>query len=98
MHKTRALYALWLSLPGLVVVCGGLRRRAKQQKRMIIFGMLALIFLGLCFESACGSGLQGNGTGGNGQPGTPPGTYTLTISATANSLPAQTAQIQLIVN
>jgi hypothetical protein len=65
---------------------------------MKIFGMLALIFLGLCFESACGSGLQGNGTGGNGQPGTPPGTYTLTISATANSLPAQTAQIQLIVN
>ncbi len=97
-HSTRALYAVWLSLPGLVVVCGGLRRRSRSRKRMLIFGMLALIFLGMSFESACGSGLQGNGTGGNGQPGTPPGTYTMTISATANSLPTQTAQIQLTVN
>jgi len=94
-QRTHAFYALWLSFPGLVIVCGGLR---KQRKRMLIFGMLALIFLGLCFESACGSGLQGNGTGGNGQPGTPPGTYTMTISATTNSLSAQTAQIQLTVN
>jgi hypothetical protein len=65
---------------------------------MLIFCMVALTFFGLCFESACGSGLQGNGTGGNGQPGTPPGIYTMTISATANSLPQQTAQIQLTVN
>ena len=98
MHRTRAFYALWFSLPGLVVVCGGRRRRAQPRKGMLIFCMVALVFLGLCFESACGSGLQGNGAGGNGQPGTPPGTYTMTISATANSLPPQTTQIQLTVN
>lgn len=97
-HRTRALYALWFSLPGLVVVCGGLRRRVQPRKGLVIFCMVALIFLGLCLEIACGSGLQGNGTGGNGQPGTPPGTYTMTISATTNSLPAQAAQIQLTVN
>jgi hypothetical protein len=65
---------------------------------MLIFCLVVLMFLGLWFEVACGSGLQGNGTGGNGQPGTPPGTYTMTISATANSLPQQSAQIQLTVN
>jgi hypothetical protein len=65
---------------------------------MLIFRMLALTVLGLWFELACGSGLQGNGTGGNGQPGTPPGTYTMTVSATVNTFPQQTAQIQLTVN
>ena len=97
-HRTRALYAWWLSFPGLVVVCGGLRRRNQARKRMLIFWMLALIVLGLWFELACSSGLQGNGAGGNGQPGTPPGTYTMTLSATVNSFPQQTAQIQLTVN
>ena len=97
-HRTHASYALWLSFPGLMVLCGGLTRRDRQRKRMLIFCLVVLMFLGLWFEVACGSGLQGNGTGGNGQPGTPPGTYTMTISATANSLPQQSAQIQLTVN
>jgi hypothetical protein len=94
--RGRPIYALWLSLPGLIVSFGGLRRQ--RRKRFVLFCVLAILIPGLCLEIACGSGLQGNGTGGNGQPGTPSGTYTMTVSATMNGLSQQTAQVQLTVN
>ncbi len=89
------LYALWLSLPGLIMVVG---RVGQRRKRFVLFFLLTLIVSGLSLEIACSSGLQGNGTGGNGQPGTTPGTYIMTVSATVSSLPQQTAQVQLTVN
>ena len=97
VHPARArplIYSLWLSLPGLVVVWGGIRR--SQRKRLAFFLLLALV-AGLWLEIACSGGLQGNGSG-NGQGGTPSGTYTMTVSATVSSLPQQTAQVQLTVN
>jgi hypothetical protein len=97
-HQARALpliYSLWLSLPGLVVVWGGMRR--SRRKRFVLVLLLPLIFVGLWLEIACSGGLQGNGSG-NGQTGTPSGTYTMTVSATVSSLPQQTAQVQLTVN
>jgi hypothetical protein len=98
MHPARALpliYSLWLSLPGLVVVWGGMRR--SRRKRFVLFRLLPLIVVGLWLEIACSGGLQGNGSG-SGQAGTPSGTYTMTVSATVSSLPQQTAQVQLTVN
>ena len=53
------IYSLWLSLPGLVVVWGGLGR--SRRKRFVIFLLLALIVVGLWLEIACSGGLQGNG-------------------------------------
>jgi hypothetical protein len=92
------IYALWLSLPGLIIVFGGVGPSRRRRRRLVLFLLLALIVPGLWLEIACSSGLQGNGTGGNGQAGTPPGTYTMTVSGTMSSLPEQTAQVQLTVN
>jgi hypothetical protein len=94
----RSIHALWLLLPGLIVSFGSLRRSQKQRKRFVLFCVLAILVPGLWLEIACGSGLQGNGTGGNGQPGTPSGSYPMTVSATMSGLPQQTAQVQLTVN
>jgi hypothetical protein len=94
----RSIYALWLLLPGLIVSCGGLRHSRTQRTRIVLFCVLAIILPGLWLEIACGSGLQGNGSGGNGQAGTPPGSYTMTVSATVSGLPQQTAQVELTVN
>ena len=93
----RPIYGLWLSLPGLIVVFGGLRRSRKQRKRFALFWLLALVVPVLWLGIGCGGGLQGNGTG-NGQAGTPSGTYTMTVSATMSGLPQQTAQVELTVN
>jgi hypothetical protein len=91
------VYGLWLSLPGLVVVFAGAGRRSRRRrKRSLAF--FVLVVLGLWLDVACGGGLQGNGNGGNGQAGTPPRTYTMTVSGTINSFPQQTAQVQLTVN
>jgi hypothetical protein len=92
-HRGRALYALWLAWPGLVLVFGRLGRR-----RFALLLLFAVIVPGLWLEIACSSGLQGNGAGANGQAGTPSGTYIMTVSATVSSLPQQTAQVQLTVN
>jgi hypothetical protein len=86
-------YALWLSLPGLVLLFGGLGRR-----QLVLLLLFAVIVPGLWLEIACSSGLQGNGTGANGQAGTPSGTYVMTVSATVSALPQQTASVQLTVN
>ncbi|MGA8733867.1 MAG: hypothetical protein WB558_08100 [Terriglobales bacterium] len=88
--------ALWLSSPGLMVIFGGVERTRRRRRRSVLFFML--IVLGLFLELACGGGLQGNGTGGSGQNGTPPGTYTMTVTGTASSFPQQSAQVQLTVN
>jgi hypothetical protein len=88
-------FALWFSLPGLVVVLSKLGRDRKQRVFVWVFAFVVpLLWLGI----ACGGGLQGSGTGGNAQPGTPSGIYTMTVSATMNGLPEQTAQVQLTVN
>jgi hypothetical protein len=102
VHPARALrpliYALWLSLPGLIVISGGVRRSRRQRKRFVLLCLLALLGPGLWLEIACSGGLQGNGTGGNGQAGTPSGTYTMSVTATVSGFPERSAQVQLTVN
>jgi len=60
--------------------------------------MLLLPLFGAAFLTGCGS--SGNGNGGSTPPplgqGTPPGTYTLTVSATVGGV-AQTAHLTLVV-
>ena len=50
----------------------------------------------LCLLIACGGGLQG-GSAGVAEPGTPAGTYNMTVTATPNP-PTQPASISLTVN
>jgi hypothetical protein len=102
LHPTRALrslsYALWLSLPGLIVFLERAGRGRQRRRRFVFFFLLTLIIPLLWIEIACSSGLQGNGTGGNGQKGTPSGTYTMTVTATVSGSPQRSAQVQLTVN
>jgi hypothetical protein len=78
------LYALWLPFPGIVIVYGGIgSARARWQLRTL----LMLSMLALC--SGCG-GLQGGSAAPARNPGTPPGTYTVTVIGTSGSLTANT--------
>lgn len=56
--------------------------------------MLTVFILG---SLSCGGGLQGNsGGGGSGSPGTPPGTYTINVTATCGSI-THTAPVTLTI-
>jgi hypothetical protein len=99
------IYALWLSLPGLIVVVRGLGRGRQQRKRFLIFLLLALIVPILWLEIACGGGLQGNSSGNSGnpgqsgtggKPGTPAGSYPISITATMGPS-VQRARVELTV-
>jgi hypothetical protein len=58
---------------------------AFRKSRSWILGMVAIAALAF---SSCGGGLQGNSSGdrGGGSPGTPSGTYTITVSATCGTI------------
>jgi hypothetical protein len=72
-------YAFALLLPGIVVLRDATR---KSKKRYRILTGIFLLFLLAGFVS-CGGGLGG---GNKGQPGTAPGTYTISFSATSGPL------------
>ncbi len=95
--KSSLLYALWLPLPGLVIVLAGLANSQARRKRMAPYSMystLGLIFLVTVVMTACGGG---GGGGGGGQPGTPPGTYTITVNASSGTL-THSSQVSLTVH
>jgi hypothetical protein len=67
---------LWLPLAGILLAPLASARRRKLSRALL------LTFLALSAAS-CSGGLQGNGSGGGGgNSGTPPGNYTITITAT----------------
>ncbi|MGC2182731.1 MAG: IPT/TIG domain-containing protein [Terriglobales bacterium] len=73
-------YAMWLPIGGLALLGQGFGSR---RKKLLAVLLLFLMLSGLIFMAACGGG---SSSGGNGHPGTPAGTYTVTISATSGSL------------
>lgn len=77
-----ALYALGLGLPALFVFAlrhpaRGVRAGKSARATLAVMTLVALATL----EVSCGGGLQGGG-GGGGNSGTPPGSYTITLTAT----------------
>jgi hypothetical protein len=90
-HRLAPLYAVFLGWPGLIIAAGS-RRRGRRNFLCVL--LLALVTLSLLM--ACGGGLQG-GTAGVAEPGTPTGTYNMTVSAIPNP-PKQPASIALTVN
>jgi hypothetical protein len=84
---------MFLPLAGMTLlgVSFGSRRRK-------VLGIL-LVFLmasGLLFLASCSSGSSSSNPHGN--PGTPAGTYTVTVTGTSGTLAAQTTTFTLTVN
>jgi hypothetical protein len=73
-------FATWLPISGLALLGTGLTSRKKK-----LWGFLlgCLLFSGLIFLAACGAS---SSSGGGGQPGTPAGTYAITVTGTSGSL------------
>jgi hypothetical protein len=76
------LYAMWLPIGGLALLGTSFAAR-KKRFWSVVLG--CLVFSDLILLAACG-GSSSSGGGGGGQPGTPAGTYTITITATSGSL------------
>jgi len=73
---------MWLPIGGLALLGTAFTVR-KKRFWSVVLG--CLVFSGLIFLAACG-GSSSSGGGGGGQPGTPAGTYTITITAASGSL------------
>jgi hypothetical protein len=87
-------YALWLALPGLLL----LRKNTRRKLPVSLLGLLLLAFLLL---SCGGGGMNGGGGGGGGgggqQQGTQPGTYAITVIGTSGALTHLSPPVTLIV-
>ena len=86
------LYAVCLGWPGLIIAIGS--RRSRFSRPLVC--LLLLVLITLCLILACGGGLQGGSTAA-AQPGTPAGTYNMTVSATPDA-PTEPASVALTVN
>jgi hypothetical protein len=73
---------MWLPIGGLALLGAGFSSR---KRRLLCFVFGCLMFSGLIFMPACG-GSSSSGGGGGGTPGTPAGTYTVTVTGTSGSL------------
>ena len=91
----RIFYALLL--PGLLglVFTAGSRRRSSRGMRLL--GLIVVLGFSTMWLASCGGGnSSGGGGGGNSNPGTPAGSYTITVTGTAGSEIA-TSSFQLTV-
>lgn len=78
-HSSGLFYAMLLPIGGLTCLATGLTSR---KKKLWSFLLGCLLFSTLIILPACG----GSGsTGGGGHPGTPAGTYTVTVTGTSGS-------------
>jgi hypothetical protein len=89
-------YAFMLPLTGFLFCCNtgwdaAHKRRRKKKSHLSVIGLL-LLLMGL---SSCGGGLVGNNSV-TARPGTPSGTYNITVTATSGSISHPT-QVTLIV-
>lgn len=96
--RSLAVYGLALLLPGLLFF-GRPRPGRSRLNRIRIPAMLAasVVLLGLLVACGGGSGSGSNTSGNAGQPGTNPGTYTVTVKAVSGSL-TRTTPVTLTVN
>jgi len=84
LRASLRLAACALLLPGLLVV-GGFKRWLPKSRGYSPLLLLPLMLLMIGLLQACGGG-GGAGSAGGGQPGTPPGNYSITVSAKSGSL------------
>jgi hypothetical protein len=86
------MLALWAPLTGLMLIS-----TSRRGKHLILLTAVALLLVGL---PSCGGGgpatTGGGGVGGTWDPGTPKGTYTITVTAVSGTI-THTATFQLVV-
>jgi len=88
-------YALLLPIGGLTFVGAGLGSRGSRRRKLFGFLMLGMILSGTLLMPACG-GSSGTKTG---NPGTPAGTYTITVTGTnASAVVTGSPALTLTVN
>lgn len=90
-----AWYALWLPLPGFVVLGIVAFDPRKQRKGLAGWLVFLVVLGGVAFQQACGGG--GTSQHVTQQPGTPANTYTFTVTATSGAIQHQ-VQIPLTVH
>jgi uncharacterized membrane protein len=78
------IYALWLSLPGILIIFAG---SGIGRPRWTLRALFTLLLVTAC--SGCG-GLSGGSAAPAPNPGTAPGVYTITVIGTSGSLTANT--------
>jgi hypothetical protein len=94
LKRLGLLYAFCLGCPGLILAAEPRRLRPSRVQSISALLLLALVSISVIL--ACGGGLQGGSTA-VAQPGTPSGTYNMTVSATPDT-PVQAASVMLTVN
>jgi hypothetical protein len=85
-------YAMLLPLCGLTLLGAKLRSGSRKPLARLL---VCLVLPGLIWLAACSGSSSSAGNGG-GTPGTPPGTYNITVTATAGAL-QHTATVILTV-
>ena len=82
----RLWYDLGLSVAGVLLAFGGLKKSRRRQNKVCL--RLAMVNILLALLVACGGGSSGGKVsgGGAGHPGTPPGPYTITVKAAVGSV------------
>lgn len=95
-HSSSIFYAMFLPLAGMTLL--GVSFGSRRKKILGIL-LVCLMASGLLFLASCSSGSSSSGGGGGGgNPGTPAGTYTITVTATPTTGTAQTTPFTLTVN
>jgi hypothetical protein len=87
-----ALYALWLGLLGLALLPAATARRRPRRGRAAATALTALLLL-LALLAACGGSTEVRVVS---RPGTPPGSHTVTVTATSGSF-QQSTVVTLVV-
>ncbi len=92
------LFSLGLMVVLLSGACWMSVRRSQPRRLNFAFAammLLALLFITGTAMSGCGG--SGSNSGGNGTTGTPPGTYTITVNASAQSGASHATNLTLVV-
>lgn len=102
MAASTGIGGLGFCVCGLGLVLGGVRRRKDARLRLCpaaaLSGLGAILFVLLLLPSCSG---VSSGSAGGGHPGTPSGTYKITVTGTSPAVPAdagQSTQVTLVVN
>jgi Right handed beta helix region/Bacterial Ig domain len=83
MWRPGVLYAMWLPIGGIAFMAAGFSLRREKLLGLLLIGLMAS---GLIFLAACGGGSNKGGSVSPGTPGTPAGTYSITVAGTSGPI------------